>query len=70
MTLPSRPARLRTVEKELRQLAVEYQAWYDALPENLAESAMAEKLEETIEALESIADDLWAIDPPCIGVRY
>lgn len=55
MTLPSRPARLRTVEKELRQLGVKYQAWYDALPENLAESAMAEKLEETIQALESMA---------------
>lgn len=70
MIPPSRPARLRTLEKEVRQLALEYQEWVDALPDNLAESAMAGKLEETIEALESIADDLWAIDPPCIGVRY
>lgn len=70
MTRLSRPARLRALEKELRQLAQEYQGWLDALPENLSESDMAAKLEETIEALENIADDVWAIDPPCIGIRY
>ncbi|HBN07279.1 MAG TPA: hypothetical protein DD435_01080 [Cyanobacteria bacterium UBA8530] len=70
MTAPSRPARMRTIEKEVRQLAAEYLAWFEALPENLGESAMAEKLEETIEVLESVADEIWAItiDPPCIGM--
>lgn len=70
MKPPSRPKRLQMLEHELRQLATEYQAWRDAMPENLTESALAEKLEETVEVLESIADDLWAVDPPCIGIRY
>jgi hypothetical protein len=51
MTPPSRPAWLRAIEQALRQLGTEYQAWRDALPENLAESAMADHLEETIAAL-------------------
>lgn len=70
MTTPSRPARMRTIEKEIRQLAAEYLAWFEALPDNLAESAMAGTLEETIEVLESVADEIWAItiDPPCIGM--
>lgn len=41
MKAPSRPARMRTIEKEVRQLAAEYLAWFEALPENLAESAIA-----------------------------
>lgn len=65
----SRPARIKAVEQEVRQLVTEYQAWLDALPENLAAGSIAGKLEETVEALETIADDLDMIDPPCIGVR-
>jgi len=69
MTTLSRPARLRAVEQELRQLGTEYQGWRDALPENMADGAMADHLDETIAALEDAADTVWAvtIDPPCIG---
>lgn len=70
MSKPSRPARLQVIQQEVRRLASEYQAWLDALPENMAAGDMAAKLEETIEALEDVADDLWAIDLPCIGRRY
>ena len=69
MPKPSRPVRLQTIEKDLRQLVDEYQAWHDALPENMSGGAMADHLEETIAALEDAADTVWAvtIDPPCVG---
>ena len=69
MAKPSRPARLQAIETELRLLVDEYQIWRDALPENLADGAMADHLDETVAALEDAADSVWAvtIDPPCIG---
>ena len=59
----SRPARLRAVEEELRRLAAEYQAWLDALPENMADGWMADWLEETIGTLEDTASEIGGIDP-------
>ena len=63
----SRPARIQDLEAATRELATEYQAWLDALPDNQAESEMAEHLAQTIEQLEEIADALADIDPPTIG---
>ena len=69
MAPPSRPARLRAVEQELRNLITEYQNWRDALPENLANGEQADHLDETIAALDDAADSVWAvtIDPPLVG---
>lgn len=65
----SRPARIHDLEAATRELIVEYQRWLDALPENLAESEMAEQLSGTIEQLEDVAEGLAAIDPPVIGPK-
>lgn len=65
----SRPARLQDLEAATRELATEYQGWLDALPENLADGEMADRLAETVEQLEEIAEVLAAIDPPVIGAR-
>lgn len=40
----SRPQRWRNAVAELLELQIDYQAWLDALPENLANSATAEAL--------------------------
>ncbi len=40
----SRPQRWRDAVAELVELQGDYQTWLDALPDNLAESAMAEAL--------------------------
>jgi len=65
----SRPARIADLEEATRELAVEYQAWLDALPENLAEAEIAGELSTAIEQLEEIADGFAAIDPPTIGTK-
>lgn len=69
MTPPPCPVRVRTLEKEVRQLAAEYQGWFDEWPDQVSAYDLAANLEETIEMLERVAEDLWAIDPPCIGTR-
>jgi uncharacterized membrane protein YccC len=63
----SRPGRLQRIEDAVRTLAEEYTSWLSALPQNLAGSQAAERLELTIEELEAIADAISAIDPPRIG---
>ena len=63
----SRPARLLAVEVELRALADEYLRWREALPANLAQSSLADDLEQTGEQLENLADELAGIDLPRIG---
>lgn len=60
----SRPARLTLVEVELRNLAEEYRAWLDAMPENLASSQLAEELAQFAEHLEQLADEVIALEPP------
>lgn len=62
--LPSRPARLMALESSLRALQMEYQAWLDSLPEALEGSVQAERLGETIEQLDAIAELLGEVQPP------
>lgn len=70
MPRPSRPARLQAIERELRQLAAEYQLWRDALPDNLQESGLAAKLDDAIAELEELADEVSCFDFPRIGMAY
>ena len=51
-----RPARWATAVAELRTLQAEYQAWRDNLPEGLASSRVAERLDEVCDV------DLEALD--------
>ena len=62
--LPSRPARLAALERTARSLLEEYQAWLDSLPESLEDSVQADRLRETVEQLETVADLLAEVDPP------
>ena len=61
---PSRPQRLAVVETELRSLAAGYQHWCEALPENQADSELAEQLQTLADQLEAMADELQALDIP------
>ena len=45
-------------------LADEYRDWREALPDNLAASALAEKLDEVSDQLDQLADDMAALDLP------
>ena len=60
----SRPARLSTIEVELRNLTEEYRAWLEAMPENLASSRLAEDLAQFADQLEQLADEISALEPP------
>ena len=60
----TRPVRLASVETELRALAAEYQHWLDALPDNQADSELAEQLQAVAEQLESLANDVGDLDVP------
>lgn len=60
----TRPARLRQVLGQVEALMVDYQAKLENLPESLQESSTAEKLQETVDALEDVRDRLEGIDPP------
>jgi hypothetical protein len=61
---PSRPARLATAVATLQALQEEYQAWLDSMPESLADSDLAGKLQETIDQLEGAVDQLSDLDLP------
>lgn len=63
----TRPARIATLVHMARELANEYAAWLEAIPENLAGGALAEDLQTAIGQLEEIADIAEAIEPPRIG---
>ena len=63
----TRPTRLLALEAQVREMIVEYQTWRDAIPPNLAGGRLAEELDAIIAGLESIADDLQALEPPRIG---
>lgn len=62
--LPSRPARLLTAIDLVFTLQTEYEAWRERLPESLADSEQAARLDETVDLLQQAADLLDAIDPP------
>ncbi len=62
---PSRPARIRALESAAEALRDEYQRWRDALPEGpLAEGAVVDKLDGTIEGLTTILELIQELDPP------
>lgn len=52
----SRPKRLAEVEKQVRLLIEEYEAWLDSMPDSLRDSQPAELLAEAIEQLTTAAD--------------
>ena len=60
----SRPARLVSIESELRALIDEYQGWRDRVPESLQESNLAGKLDQTIDELTEAAEMLAGVDLP------
>ena len=60
----SRPKRLEALVAAIHVLADEYRDWREALPDNLAESALAEQLDEVGDQLDQLADDLAALDLP------
>lgn len=61
---PSRPARLAALAEGVQELADEYGAWLDALPDVLQDSNQADRLREAIEQLEEAAVMLGQIDLP------
>ena len=61
---PSRPVRLAQLLRDIQALAAEYEDWLAALPEPLQDTALADKLSETIEGLNGAADVLSDVDPP------
>lgn len=67
----SRPARIRALEAETRELIDEYGDWLCALPDNLAMGAMADHLHDTMIQLVNVAETLACIatDPPRVGRR-
>jgi hypothetical protein len=60
----SRPERLAHVIVEVQDLADGYQSWLDAMPENQAESDLANRLRETIDLFQQAAEALDQVDPP------
>ena len=58
---PPRPQRWAAAVATLVALQEEYRAWLDGLPENLADSRTADKLQAITEI---DLDELQAIDPP------
>ena len=62
--LPSRPARLNTAIDLVSDLQAEYEEWRERLPDSLANSEQAARLDEKVDLLQQAADLLSAIDPP------
>ncbi|HAG59431.1 MAG TPA: hypothetical protein DCL83_08970 [Arthrobacter bacterium] len=62
----ARPARILALARMASDLAAEYGAWLTAMPENLANGALAEELETAISQLDEAAAILEAIEPPRI----
>lgn len=60
----SRPERLRAVQAEVQNLCDEYQRWFEALPDALQDTEIAELLETTIEQLGEVSEALCGIELP------
>lgn len=60
----SRPERLRAIEDELRDLAAGYRNWLEAMPANLSDTELADRLGAIGEQLETLADEVGELDPP------
>src|SRR5579862_3916962 len=58
----ARPKRLAVVEAELQALIKEYEAWLNAMPDNLSESDLVVQLQETIEQLQEAHDAVISIE--------
>ncbi len=63
----TRPQRIAGVTAELQALLDEYSAWREGMPANLQEGEQAQRLDETIDQLQTAIDSLDAIEPPRIG---
>jgi hypothetical protein len=61
---PSRPARLATLLTNVQQLQREYEHWLKRLPDSLAETELAQRLEGAIDQLQAVANLLAEIDLP------
>ena len=60
----SRPQRLQTVKDEVQALRGEYVRWFDALPESLQDTNLAELLENAINQLDEISEALDCVELP------
>ena len=60
----ARPERLALAIAEIQALTEGYQDWLDAMPENLTESELADRLRETVDLLEQATEVLEQVDPP------
>ena len=60
----TRPKRFQIVVTELENLNQEYVNWLEAIPENLAEGALAAQLNETIEQFNEVLSMLADIQLP------
>ncbi len=60
----SRPERLQAVKAELHALRDEYARWFDALPDSLQDTSLAELLENTINQLDDVSEVLECIELP------
>jgi hypothetical protein len=60
----ARPARLQRAINELAELASEYEAWLENVPEHLGDSAQAEKATAAVDCLHEVLDTLAGIDVP------
>lgn len=61
---PSRPRRLAAIEDAVQEVLGEYEEWRENLPESLAGTDQAARLDATIESLTAVVDILGDIDPP------
>jgi hypothetical protein len=61
---PSRPKRLKAIERELSALATEYQDWLDRIPEGLDGSDLADLLSQTIDQLGEASEIIANITVP------
>jgi hypothetical protein len=63
----ARPARIVAITAELMALVDEYTSWREAIPKNLQDGEQAQRLDETIEQLQTAIDALDAIEAPRVG---
>jgi hypothetical protein len=60
----SRPERLEAVKAEVQALRGEYARWFDALPESLQDTSLAELLESAINQLDEVYEALDCVELP------
>ncbi len=60
----SRPRQLAEIDKIVHYLLASYEDWREQMPDSLEGSPQVDKLDDTIEKLNAVADTLADIDPP------